>query len=171
LAYGKTFQFLYNASDPDKDTFTFSLVQGPLGAAINKNGLFSWTPKVNNQGANVIVIGVSDGMLTTTSTTTFNIVAGIAKKDGIPTTYALYQNYPNPFNPSTTINFDVPKESKVVLKVYNILGQEVATLVNEKMVAGSYSYQFSEGNLSSGMYIYRLQAGDYTLTKKMTLLK
>jgi len=83
----------------------------------------------------------------------------------------LYQNYPNPFNPSTTINFDVPKESKVVLKVYNILGQEVATLVNEKMVAGSYSYQFSEGNLSSGMYIYRLQAGDYTLTKKMTLLK
>ena len=100
-----------------------------------------------------------------------SVINSVITHSGIPKVYALSQNYPNPFNPSTNINFDLPKESKVVLKVYNILGQEVATLVNRAMVAGSYTFQFTDKNLSSGIYIYRLQAGDFTLTKKMTLLK
>ena len=85
--------------------------------------------------------------------------------------YELNQNYPNPFNPTTTIKFTIPKESHVVLKVYNTLGQEVKTLINEFKEAGTYSVNFSGENLLTGMYFYRLEAGGFTQVKKMTLLK
>ena len=85
--------------------------------------------------------------------------------------YELSQNYPNPFNPTTQIQFSIPKESKVVLKVYNLLGQEVATLVNQQLASGTYTYQFDASKLSSGVYLYKISAGNYFFTKKMTLLK
>ncbi len=85
--------------------------------------------------------------------------------------FRLKQNYPNPFNPSTTIEFDLPKTSKVTLKIFNILGEEVATLVSERLSAGSYSYEWDAPNLASGVYLYRLQAGDYIETRKMVLMK
>ena len=91
----------------------------------------------------------------------------------LPTKFELSQNYPNPFNPTTTINYDLPQQSKVVLKVYNILGQEVATLVDKEEQAGVYTVQFSPNSyrLASGIYIYRLTAGSFAQTRKMTLLK
>ena len=85
--------------------------------------------------------------------------------------FILYQNYPNPFNPTTTIKFDLPKTSQVTLKVFNTLGEEVATLVSERLSAGSYSCEWDASNLASGIYPYRLQAGDYVETKKMIILK
>jgi len=91
--------------------------------------------------------------------------------DYIPKTYDLRQNYPNPFNPSTTIEFDLPKTSDVVLKVFNILGEEVAILVSDKLSSGSYSYDWDAGNRASGVYLYRLQAGDYIETRKMVLMR
>jgi hypothetical protein len=73
----------------------------------------------------------------------------------------LSQNYPNPFNPSTTIEFDLPKTSNVKLKIYNILGEEVATLVSGRLTAGSYSYEWSRpAGMASGVYMYRLETGD-----------
>ena len=105
---------------------------------------------------------------------------GINSKEGkqiIPTEYSLYQNYPNPFNPTTTIKFDIPDVgtglalSNVTLKIYDILGKEVATLINEQRSAGSYEHQFDASNLASGVYIYKLQAGDFVSSKKMILLK
>ncbi|GAB4291618.1 MAG: hypothetical protein Kow0098_11020 [Ignavibacteriaceae bacterium] len=89
----------------------------------------------------------------------------------LPTEYSVSQNYPNPFNPSTTIKFSVPQSSKVTLKVYDVLGKEVATLVNEVKTAGNYEVDFNASNLASGMYIYTLNAGDFTVSKKMVLLK
>ena len=86
-------------------------------------------------------------------------------------TYQLYQNYPNPFNPSTTIKFNLPQTRQVTLKIFNILGEEVAKLVSDKLSAGSYSYEWDAGKLASGVYLYRLQAGDYVETKKMILMK
>jgi len=85
--------------------------------------------------------------------------------------YVLYQNYPNPFNPSTTIRYELPKASYVTLKIYNVLGQEVATLVNEEKPAGNYEVNFNASNLSSGVYFYKIKAGSYVETKKMNLIK
>jgi hypothetical protein len=88
-----------------------------------------------------------------------------------PNSYSLVQNYPNPFNPTTTINYQLKFGGRVTLKVYNILGREVATLVNEEKPAGNYSIVFDAGKLSSGIYFYRLQTGNFVATKKMILLK
>jgi uncharacterized membrane protein len=85
--------------------------------------------------------------------------------------FALNQNYPNPFNPSTIISFSVAQKSNVMLNVYNILGEQVATLLNEVKEAGSYQVQFNAQNLTSGIYIYKLEAGNFHSTKKMMLLK
>ncbi len=89
----------------------------------------------------------------------------------LPGSYSLSQNYPNPFNPSTTIRFALPKNGHVELKVYNTLGQEVATLVNEEKTAGTYSAQWNAGSVASGVYFYRLRSGEYTETRKLLLLR
>jgi hypothetical protein len=89
----------------------------------------------------------------------------------IPREYALHQNYPNPFNPMTVIRYQLPEKSHVTLKVYDLLGSEVATLVNGVEGPGDKSIVFDASNLSSGMYFYRLQAGSYMETRKLILLR
>ena len=97
-------------------------------------------------------------------------VASVENISGVtPNNYSLGQNYPNPFNPSTTINFTIPNSEFVTLKVYNILGSEVATLVNENLSAGSYRFNFDARNLASGVYLYELNAGNFREIKKMNL--
>jgi hypothetical protein len=98
-------------------------------------------------------------------------ITAVKNVDALPAGFALEQNYPNPFNPSTMIGFTIPKAGYVTLKVYDILGREVQTLVNERQNAGNHSVTFSASNLPSGMYFYRLQAGNYSATKKLLLLK
>jgi photosystem II stability/assembly factor-like uncharacterized protein len=89
----------------------------------------------------------------------------------VPSEFALYQNYPNPFNPTTKIAYKISKESKVILKVYDILGAEVISLVNEIKAPGNYEIELSGLNLPSGTYIYRMSAGDFVETRKMVLMK
>jgi hypothetical protein len=91
--------------------------------------------------------------------------------NSIPVKYELSQNYPNPFNPVTKINYSIPKSGIITLKVYDILGRNVTTLVNEFKNAGNYSVEFNADNLSSGVYTYRLESGSYVETKKMLLVK
>ncbi len=99
-------------------------------------------------------------------------LSGVVVMSGnTPTRYSLLQNYPNPFNPSTAINYQLPTNSLVVLKVYDVLGREIRTLVNERQSAGSHSVTFNATTLSSGVYLYRLDAGTYHNTKKLLLLK
>jgi len=92
---------------------------------------------------------------------------------GVPDKFSLEQNYPNPFNPSTVISYSLSENSFVSLKVYDVIGNEVAALVNEKQNSGTYSYQFSTVNyqLSSGVYFYKIQAGEFSSIRKMTLIK
>jgi photosystem II stability/assembly factor-like uncharacterized protein len=97
-------------------------------------------------------------------------------RENIPGTFILFQNYPNPFNPVTKIKFDIPSEgksqrAKVKLVIYNIIGKEIQTLVNEQLQSGTYEVTFDGGNLPSGVYFYQLRTGDYTETKKMLLIK
>ena len=89
----------------------------------------------------------------------------------IPTVFKLYNNYPNPFNPSTSIKYDVPRNTFVNLSVYDILGKLVTNLVNQDMTAGRYDAVWDAKNYASGTYIYRLEAGDFTDVKKMILVK
>ncbi|MBI5729940.1 MAG: T9SS type A sorting domain-containing protein [Ignavibacteriales bacterium] len=95
----------------------------------------------------------------------------VEKLDEIPTGYELSQNYPNPFNPTTNIKFSIPEQGFVSLKIYNTLGQEVATLLNEYKSAGTYQVDFNAAKLSSGMYVYTLSSGNYRISKKMLLMK
>jgi photosystem II stability/assembly factor-like uncharacterized protein len=91
--------------------------------------------------------------------------------DILPTDYSISQNYPNPFNPSTTFRYSIPQTSKVVIKVYDILGKEIASLMNEDKSVGTYELTWNAENLPSGVYFYQLKAGDFISTKKMILLK
>jgi hypothetical protein len=87
------------------------------------------------------------------------------------TDFSLEQNYPNPFNPTTTITFYLPKSSMVTLKVYNIMGEEITTLVSETYAAGKHEYKWDATNMPSGLYFYRIKAGSFTDLKKMILMK
>ena len=109
----------------------------------------------------------------TANSTSYNsaLITSVEQISGLPSNFSLSQNYPNPFNPSTKIEYSIPEATFVQLKIYDILGNEVATLVDEEQSAGSYRADFSGTGLSSGMYIAKLQAGDYIKTIKMTLMK
>lgn len=98
-------------------------------------------------------------------------VTGVEKLPGVAESFDLAQNYPNPFNPSTNIRFSIPEEGFVTLKVFNILGQEVASLVNEVKTTGNYEVSFDASQLTSGIYFYTINTGNYSQTKKMMLIK
>jgi hypothetical protein len=100
-----------------------------------------------------------------------SIITGTKDITNLPASYSLSQNYPNPFNPTTNINFTLIKPSDVTLEVYNILGQKVATLVKGYLHEGSYTYQFDAKDLASGVYVFRIKAGDLNAVRKMTLIK
>jgi len=174
---GKNFVFTYKAIDPQGDAVSYYLVQpAPENAVIvPSTGVFGWRP-VNAQGnkKHYIVIAASDGILTTNSRiATINVLydTDVEKEAGLPTSFELYQNYPNPFNPTTNIKYALPKESRVRINVFNILGQEVATLVNTVMPAGYHSVDFKANNIPSGMYIYKIETESFSQVKKMLLMK
>jgi hypothetical protein len=105
--------------------------------------------------------------------TPYSKLTSVNSPDGrsIPREYKLFQNYPNPFNPSTIISYSVPKSSLVSLKIFNTLGQEVVSLVNEEQSPGNYKVKLNGSSLSSGVYFYRIVAGSFVKTKKLILLK
>lgn len=96
---------------------------------------------------------------------------GVENENSLPSEYSLEQNYPNPFNPSTKISFSMPKSGYTKLTVYDLLGREVAALVNGNLNAGLHSVDFNASNMPSGIYIYSLNSGDYSVSKKMLLMK
>jgi predicted phosphodiesterase len=99
------------------------------------------------------------------------VITSVNSKNVFPGKYALSQNFPNPFNPSTKIQYSIPQSANVVINVFDILGKEIETLVNEEKPAGTYEVEFNAANLPSGVYFYSLKTGSYVKTKKMLLLK
>ncbi|MCW8813484.1 MAG: T9SS type A sorting domain-containing protein [Chlorobium sp.] len=115
---------------------------------------------------NGFVYDVSDGVFT------IDVVSSLGEElESNPTEFNLAQNYPNPFNPSTTIRYAVPKTSQVSIKIYDLTGQEVASLVNEVKEVGTYEVKFDARNLASGVYLYKMIAGDFSSVKKLNVLK
>ena len=143
--------------DPHDTAFSFQII--PKGASFQSlTGILRY--------AN------SNYKLEPRSNADFGTMTGIKREPtGVPATFALDQNFPNPFNPSTTLRYSVPKAGIVMLKVYNILGQEIGTLVNQQQTAGTYSVTFDASRLASGVYLYRLSSGSFNSVKKMLLLK
>jgi len=144
-------------------------------------GMLYWTT-FNSTSGELRSVNVSTGNSTLITTWSADVISfGIFGDCGavnveqtsneVPSEYRLSQNYPNPFNPSTNIEYSIPSESFVELKVYDILGNEVAVLVNEQQQAGVYRADFIADNLPSGIYFYTLQAGSFVKSKKMILLK
>ena len=99
------------------------------------------------------------------------MLVGVHEADNIPVTFSLEQNYPNPFNPSTTVSFGIPYSSFVTLRVYDLLGREVGSLVNEEKGPGTYSVMLDATALASGVYFYRLQTTGFVETKKLMVLR
>lgn len=130
------------------------------------NNTFINTARFHPYRTNEIFICTAGGGLWRTDYST-----DVVKEESIPVNYALFHNYPNPFNPSTTIRFQLPVSNHVTLKVFDNLGKEVATLVNEKKSAGNYEVNFNSSKISSGVYFYRLTAGSFSILKKMILLR
>ncbi|MEX0721466.1 MAG: T9SS type A sorting domain-containing protein [Balneolaceae bacterium] len=128
-----------------------------------KGNSFAW-----NETEKVVIVGYEKGIHFLTLENG-NLVS--TENESIPDGFFLNQNYPNPFNPTTNINFELPKASEVRLEVYDMVGRKVASLVNERKAAGRYTVRFEAGNLSSGMYIYRIDAGNFVQTRKLMLIK
>jgi hypothetical protein len=131
-------------------------------ASAGRQGMEKWWNASNMSWANAGIWGYAQ----------LAGLTGVTKDDRSgPKGYALYDAYPNPFNPSTKITFELAKAEKVKLAVYNLLGEQVAVLINGVMSASSHTVTFNASNLASGVYFYRLEAGSTTIAKKMVLLK
>jgi uncharacterized delta-60 repeat protein len=138
------------------------------------NGIDAALSICSDAAGNVYVTGTSQGNNTSSdyATVSYSVTTGIEPVSGeIPITYRLYDNYPNPFNPSTTIKFDVPVQSFTSLVIYDVTGKVVQTLVNQNLSAGRYVYNFDGSDLASGVYLYKLTAGDFNNVRKMVLVK
>ncbi len=98
-------------------------------------------------------------------------VTAVESKDNIPSDFVLGQNYPNPFNPTTTIKYQLREDGFVTIKVFNVLGKEIAILVNREQSAGNQEVKFDGSKLASGIYFYRMQSGSFSQTKKLIILK
>ena len=144
-----------------------------LGETRNFTRSISWNPQwamKNSQIIAFVQVAQNSSVVQSATIPVQNLVTGVAEGNGVATEFSLAQNYPNPFNPSTTINYSLPKPANVSLKIFNSLGQEISFLVNEQKEAGFYQATWN-ANVPSGIYFYRLQAGEYVETKKMILLR
>jgi len=167
----------YPATVQGQKNFLFDLINIVQNIPDNLGaGLFYWAPEwisapsLGSPWENVTLFDFTGELLNSISVFD-SISSDISSSGNIDYTYNLYQNYPNPFNASTIINFEVPKESFVTLKVYNLLGNEVATLINEEKTLGNYKVKFGGSDLPSGVYFYRMQSGNFTDIKKLILIK
>jgi hypothetical protein len=140
---------------------------------VKSNSFFLRYYTQNNPSSIDFIVHIfSNGHFFWSDSFTVSVPTGIAENEAnLPLEYALTQNYPNPFNPSTKIKYSIPQSSNVVIKVFDILGNEIETLVNEEKSIGNYEVQFDATNLPSAIYFYQLQAGNFVETKKMVLLR
>lgn len=170
------FKYQFKVTDPDGDALTYRLDGDyPSGSTLSASGLFNWiTTKASAGRVFMFMVTASDGFLSETKVVTITVrstVVGIEDEQVMPTKFDLAQNYPNPFNPTTSIKYSLPKESNVLLKVFNVMGEEIKTLVNSYKSAGTHTVNFDASGLTSGFYIYKIETSEFSKTMKMLLTK
>ena len=162
-------------SDPNGDALTFSASSSDAAVATATVSGQTLTVEAVALGSATITVVADDGNGGAASTSfTVNVPTAVAVEDGdpgLPTTFALEPNYPNPFNPETRISFGLPQSSEVRLAVFDVLGREVAVLVEARLEAGWHEATFEANDLPSGVYVYPLQTARQTLSRTMLLLK
>ena len=121
-----------------------------------------------NRGNTMDIYWVSSGIIDSLRS---SVIPVKQLNEQVPSEYKLFQNYPNPFNPNTSILFDIPEQSHAILKIYDVTGREIIVLVNESLRPGKYKVNFNAGNLSSGVYFYKMETENFTQTMKMVLVK
>jgi Beta-propeller repeat/Secretion system C-terminal sorting domain len=170
----------WTASDPDGDQLIYSILYSPDGQEeiVVDVGIaetsYEWDSRLFAESTSAsITIIANDGINEAKAISNDLVVVSVAedKKTVIPTNFELQQNYPNPFNPSTTIKYSIPIQSNVTLKVFDVLGKEVVTLVKKEQSQGNYEIEFDGKDLTSGIYFYRLKVGEFVETKKMLVMK
>jgi hypothetical protein len=173
-------QITWNSTDITNVKIEYSTDNGTAWLIVTAsrpagNGTHNWIiPNAPSTQCLVRISDVSNPAINDISDNTFTIEEPVSVKNldsGIPDHYELFQNYPNPFNPSTAINFSLPEETNVTLKIYNTLGEKIADLFVGRLYAGFYSYHWNALNFESGIYIYELRTDNFVSVKKMALLK
>jgi photosystem II stability/assembly factor-like uncharacterized protein len=169
-------RFIYSVSFDASDKIYLSAFEGGIFNSADKGN--SWnnigmvgcgaSSVATNPATKMIYVGTNNGAIYQAANTVTEVKQTVTVK---PTKFDLLQNYPNPFNPTTLIGFSIPEKGNYSLKVYNIIGQHVATLANAQFEAGNYKVNFNAGTLSSGMYIYQLTGKNVNITRKMILQK
>lgn len=171
------YKYQITASDPEGDFLKYHLLVAPHWLTVDSlMGQVQGTPTQADIGDTTVTVQVSDGKGGAASQTftlkVSSVVVGIDTfGDELPATYELFQNYPNPFNPATTIRFNLPKPSHVLLSIYNLRGQVVTVLVDENLPAGSYATAWNARSFSSGVYIVRIRAGEFVMARKLSLVR
>lgn len=173
LARGATH---YRMQISETDDFTSTVVDSTTSPGVNANGIYikyEFLEEETEYFWRARAINADESSEWSESWSFYNpaATAVAAEHEDKPAEFALHQNFPNPFNPVTQIGYDLKETANVKLTVYNMLGQEVAVLVNSKMAAGRHQVSFNAADLSSGFYIYRIEAGNFTATKKLMLIK
>lgn len=173
--------FQYSGIDEDNDEISFSLIEGPNGSEISKEGLFKWSPTVDQSYKTFnVIVNLSDGKLSVIHSTTLlakQLIGDIDHDTSIPAENMLYQNYPNPFNPTTLIKYVLTNESNVKITIYNIAGQRIENVLNGIRPAGYHTIEWKSNNYPSGIYIYTIEAlptgsgNPFRQNRKMILLK
>ena len=165
-----------SGADADGDDLVFAIVIASLNGTVAlsdpSSGDFIYSPNQDFFGADSFSFSVSDNSLLDTGKVNITVnQLTVEDPSFLPDLIYLAQNYPNPFNPSTVIEFTLPEKAEVSLVVYDLLGNKVATLKEEPLDAGHHTVSWNGANSSAGIYVYRLQVGGVTETKKMILLK
>ena len=165
--HGSWYRFYRSAADYDNHGSIMQRIEVANFVRQKITGIAAFT-NLFNQG---IVEPAAGPIVSTVSRSVWPQTVDISEPIKLPISFNLEQNYPNPFNPTTTISYSIPVTSFITLKVYDILGREVTTLINEEKPAGTYNLNFNASNLTSGVYFYKMKAGEYASTKRMVLIR
>jgi hypothetical protein len=177
LPGGSSYEINWSSNDVEKVKIEYSINNGAtwniVVDSVESSGAYIWNvPNILTIQGKIKISDLSLPSVYDVNDAPFRIdYVSNVNDEANPTEFNLFQNYPNPFNPATIIEYSLPQKKMVTLKVFDVLGYEIATLVNEEKSAGNYTVKFDGSKLSSGIYFYQLKAENYISTKKLILLK